>query len=192
VTRSAVAPADKEKRMQNLESVLRSARRTPMVPPATASNALLGPLAIRRMLPHRPPLLLVDSIIQIDLAAETIVAERRVAPSDPVLRGHFPEQPIYPGALVVEALGQASLCLHYLLEKGSSHIDAADNPRPVRLLKIHSASFVRSFAPGDVMTLVARRVAHDGMCMTCAAQALLGTEVAAVAALEVYLPGEAP
>ena len=87
-------------------------------------------------------------------------------------------------------MGQASLCLHHLLESGRTTVLDDDRPRAVRLLKVHHALFLQECLPGDHLTLICRRLESDGLCMTCAAQVMRGEEVAAIAILEVYLAEE--
>ena len=173
--------------MSAIDQIIRKARRRPLCTNETAGAVDLGRRAIERMLPHRDPFLLVDRILAVDLKGEALWGERCIDPDDPVLRGHFPDQPIYPGALLMEAMGQASLCLHHLLESGRTFVPPQDCPRPVRLLKVHHATFLRECLPGDRLTLVCRRLTNDGYCVTCAAQVLREQEVAALAILEVYL-----
>jgi len=98
-----------------LDQVVKKARRKPLFEPtASVREVAIGRSEIERLLPHRDPMLLVDRISGIDLGSETMRAHRRIDPGDPLLRGHFPGYPVYPGALLVETMGQASLCLHLL------------------------------------------------------------------------------
>ena len=62
---------------------------------------------IRRYLPHRYPFLLVDRVEGLVLG-ESIVAYKNVTINEPFFNGHFPEQPIMPGVLILEAMAQAS------------------------------------------------------------------------------------
>ena len=62
---------------------------------------------IREYLPHRYPFLLVDRVIELNLG-ESIVAVKNVTVNEPFFDGHFPEQPVFPGVLLVEAMAQAS------------------------------------------------------------------------------------
>ena len=72
----------------------------------------LGPIThqvVRGMLPHRYPFLLVD---RVDRQSEhDIVALKNVTVNEPFFQGHFPERPIMPGVLIVEAFGQAAAAL---------------------------------------------------------------------------------
>ena len=62
---------------------------------------------IRQYLPHRYPFLLVDRVEELVLG-ESIVAYKNVTINEPFFNGHFPEQPIMPGVLILEAMAQAS------------------------------------------------------------------------------------
>jgi len=62
---------------------------------------------IREYLPHRYPFLLVDRVVELELG-ERITALKNVSVNEPFFTGHFPELPIMPGVLIIEALAQAS------------------------------------------------------------------------------------
>ena len=65
---------------------------------------------ILKHLPHRPPFLFVDEVIEL-VAGESIKAVKHVKIEEEYLKGHFPTEPIMPGVLIVEALAQASCIL---------------------------------------------------------------------------------
>ena len=69
-------------------------------------------LFIREYLPHRYPFLLIDKIVEIT-PMESIVALKNVTANEPFFNGHFPQRPIMPGVLMIEALAQASGLLTY-------------------------------------------------------------------------------
>lgn len=81
------------------------------------SDALeLGPDVVRRLLPHRPPLLLVDRIHA--FTAEdpaSLRASRYISASEPVFAGHFPQLSLWPGVYTIEGLGQTCNLLYVLL-----------------------------------------------------------------------------
>jgi len=175
----------------DLDRIVKKARRRPLFQPGeTAVEVSIGKADIERMIPHRDPFLLVDRISQVDLSEEAMRAHRRIDPADPILAGHFPGEPVYPGALLVEAMGQASLCLQHLLEAGRTAVHADDTPAPVRLLKIHQALFQDAARPDDEMTLLCRRLAADPFTVTCAAQAMKGDTVCAIALMDVFMVEE--
>ena len=62
---------------------------------------------IREYLPHRYPFLLVDRVTQINLG-ESIVAYKNVTINEPYFNGHFPDHPVMPGVLIIEAMAQAA------------------------------------------------------------------------------------
>ena len=62
---------------------------------------------IREYLPHRYPFLLVDRVVELELG-ERITALKNVSVNEPFFTGHFPELPIMPGVLIIEALAQAA------------------------------------------------------------------------------------
>lgn len=110
---------------------------------------VLGPAEVQALLPHRPPFLLIDGVTAL-VPGQSITAVRRVDPADPVLAGHFPGRPIYPGALVAEAMAQAAVLLL-----------AADPARAGRLWLaggMDGLRFRKPVAPGDTLVLEARLV----------------------------------
>jgi 3-hydroxyacyl-[acyl-carrier-protein] dehydratase len=62
---------------------------------------------IREYLPHRYPFLLVDRVVELNLG-ESIVAYKNLTVNEPFFDGHFPDQPVFPGVLMLEAMAQAS------------------------------------------------------------------------------------
>ncbi len=63
---------------------------------------------IMKHIPHRYPFLLIDKIINVDETEGTLEAIKNVTINEPFFQGHFPEEPIMPGVLIVEALAQAA------------------------------------------------------------------------------------
>ena len=76
--------------------------------------------AVRAMLPHRPPLLLVDSVSGISVSPPALRAHKDVLATEPVLAGHFPQRPIWPGIYTVEGLAQTCALLGALQQQGDS------------------------------------------------------------------------
>lgn len=71
----------------------------------------MGPDEIMRVLPHRPPFLLVDRVLEIDLQEGRVVGEKHVRDDEWYLSGHFPDYPVMPGVLVLEAIAQVGAVL---------------------------------------------------------------------------------
>ncbi|MCW5976742.1 MAG: 3-hydroxyacyl-ACP dehydratase FabZ [Bryobacteraceae bacterium] len=101
-------------------------------------------LEIRKILPHRFPMLLVDRIIELD--AERIVGLKNVSGNEPFFNGHFPDFPVMPGVLIVEAMAQVAgvLVLRRLEER---------DRKLVLLASIESAKFRRPVLPGDQLRI---------------------------------------
>ncbi len=108
------------------------------------SKALLGIEEIRELLPHRYPILLVDRILEMDDGS--VLAEKLISVNEPVLQGHFPDRPIFPGVLVLESLVQTA-CVWAKRMRGGF-----DGLEPM-LVGIDGARFRRPVVPGDVLQL---------------------------------------
>ena len=102
---------------------------------------------INTLIPHRYPFLLVDRIVDLDIAAQRIVGVKNVTCNEPYFQGHFPGQPIMPGVLIIEALAQAGGVLTQL----SMGRDAQS--KLFYMVKVENARFVKQVVPGDVLEL---------------------------------------
>ncbi len=102
---------------------------------------------IRQHLPHRYPFLLVDRVVELNLG-ESIVADKNLSINEPFFDGHFPEKPVFPGVLLVEAMAQAAGILGFkTMNKTPAdgsiyYFVGADNRR-----------FTRPCVPGDRVML---------------------------------------
>lgn len=99
-------------------------------------------------LPHRYPFLLVDRVLDIDLAAKTIRAVKNVTVNEPCFTGHFPGRPIFPGVLMLEALAQSCALLSFETEGIS-----LDDDSVFYFVGIDGARFKRPVQPGDQLML---------------------------------------
>ena len=99
---------------------------------------------IRQILPHRYPMLLVDRIIELE--AERIVGIKNVTANEPFFSGHFPDFPVMPGVLIVEAMAQTAGVL--VLKS------VEDRERKlVLLVSIEYAKFRKQVVPGDQLRM---------------------------------------
>ena len=100
--------------------------------------------AIRDILPHRYPMLLVDSILELE--EERIVGIKNVTVNEPFFMGHFPEFPVMPGVLVVEAMAQVAgvLVLKSIPDRKN---------KLVLLASIEEAKFRQKVLPGDQLRI---------------------------------------
>ena len=71
---------------------------------------------IKKVIPHRDPLLLIDYVHEINLG-KNIITSKLLTKDDPVFKGHFPENPIYPGVYYIEALAQSGAVLGLISRK---------------------------------------------------------------------------
>ena len=67
---------------------------------------------IMEMLPHRFPFLLIDRVVELSDELDRVVAIKNVTMNEPQFTGHFPQAPVMPGVLIVEAMAQAALPHH--------------------------------------------------------------------------------
>ena len=99
---------------------------------------------ILKSLPHRYPFLMIDKIIKID-GDETAIGIKNVTFNEPIFQGHFPENPIFPGVLIIEGMAQTAGAI-------VNHNDAGVGKKNVVLmLGVDKAKFRKPAGPGDVI-----------------------------------------
>lgn len=169
------------------EALARRLRKQQILPESeTATRVGYGIPEVERLIPHRPPMRLVDGLTAIDLAGRRIRGTRTLDPADPIFLGHFPSHPVYPGVLQVEAMGQLALCLAHFVTRGTAEITADLEPVAVRALRIIHAQYFEPLLPGDVLTLHASILDEDGMTATAAGQVVKQGRIASISLQEVY------
>jgi 3-hydroxyacyl-[acyl-carrier-protein] dehydratase len=98
---------------------------------------------IKKILPHRYPFLLVDRIIEI--SEERVVGIKNVTINEPFFQGHFPEYPIMPGVLILEAMAQVG---------GAAVLTKKENVGKLAFfLSINNAKFRKPVVPGDTIRI---------------------------------------
>jgi 3-hydroxyacyl-[acyl-carrier-protein] dehydratase len=130
---------------------------------------------IRKLLPHRYPFLLVDRVIEMQ-RRKRIVAIKCVTVNEPFFQGHFPEVPVMPGVLIVEALAQAAGALIV------NDIEDRDD-KLMMFTGIDGCRFRRPVVPGDVLRLEVDVLQLRARAARLKAVALVDGEVAAEATL---------
>ncbi len=128
---------------------------------------------IVEILPHRYPFLLVDKIIELDLEKDTIVGQKNVTINEAFFQGHFPEVPLMPGVLILEALAQVGGILVHTKGGGKDKIAV--------LLSVNSAKFRHPVQPGDVLLLKVRGTYLGQKGGKVHAEAFVGEKLAAEA-----------
>ena len=122
--------------------------------------------AVREYLPHRYPFLLIDRVLNLE-PGKRIEALKNVTINEPFFNGHFPDEPIMPGVLIIEAMAQAAGILGFVTE----------NKKPsdgyiYMLVGTDKARFKRRVIPGDTLHLFAEYVVvrRNILKFTCEAQ----------------------
>jgi 3-hydroxyacyl-[acyl-carrier-protein] dehydratase len=106
---------------------------------------------ILKALPHRYPMIMIDAVVSVETNVRA-VARKCVSLADPCFQGHFPGDPLYPGALLIEAMAQTTALVY-----------AAGDGEVGYLAGIKNLRFYRPVRPGDVLTIecqVLDRVDH--------------------------------
>jgi len=132
---------------------------------------------IKKWLPHRYPFLLVDRVVELT-EGESIVAYKNITSNEDVFNGHFPQAPIFPGVMIIEALAQASGILGFKTigktpQDGSIYLFAgADKVR-----------FRRQVVPGDRLQLEAKVISEKRGIWKFECEASVDNELAASATI---------
>lgn len=104
----------------------------------------MGPAAIRELIPHRYPFLLVDRIEELEPGVRA-VGVKNVTQNEPFFQGHFPDYPVMPGVLIIEAMAQVGAVG---VMAGGAHQD-----KLALFAGIDGVRFRRQVLPGDVLTM---------------------------------------
>lgn len=119
---------------------------------------------IQNMMPHRRQMALVDRVESYSIQERKIVAIKTVAQTEPAFEGHFPDDPVFPGPLIIEALAQACglmMNIEYSLENNLLRLDrlsdpeylATSRPAPHTVLAESKVRLRRWVRPGEVIRL---------------------------------------
>ena len=132
---------------------------------------------IIKKLPHRYPFLLVDRVIEFEKDVR-IKALKNVTINEPFFNGHFPNRPVMPGVLMLEALAQASALLSF-----ASEGEESDGSRLYYFAGIDGARFKRIVEPGDQLILETTITRKKGAIYKYATRATVDGELAVEAEL---------
>jgi 3-hydroxyacyl-[acyl-carrier-protein] dehydratase len=108
---------------------------------------------ILKALPHRYPFLMVDRVIEID-GDTSAIGIKNVTANEPQFMGHFPNNPVFPGVLMIEGMAQTAgvICVRKL--------GANDRPKVVFFMTIDKAKFRKPVGPGDTIEYHVRKTAN--------------------------------
>jgi 3-hydroxyacyl-[acyl-carrier-protein] dehydratase len=107
---------------------------------------MLSNTEIKNIIPHRYPFLLVDKILEVE-PGKRAVGIKNVTANEPFFQGHFPDYPVMPGVLLVEAMAQTACVAGLMLEENKGKLGM--------FAGIDSMKFKRQVVPGDTLKLEA-------------------------------------
>ncbi len=142
-----------------------------------APEGMLNLPEIRKRLPHRYPFLFVDRITQLE-PGKRAVGLKCISGNEEVFNGHFPGEPIFPGALIIESCAQLGGIM--LAENGGT-------PMQGMLLAVNSFKFLRPVVPGDSMMIETRVLKVLGQMASLSAEVKVGDTVVARGELSLLL-----
>ena len=129
---------------------------------------------IMEMLPHRPPFLLIDRVIDME-SGISATGIKNVSINEPQFAGHFPGNPVMPGVLLIEAMAQTAgaLVVHSL--------DMTGEGKLVYFMTIDRARFRSPIVPGDTVLLPVRMIRRRGPVWRFSGEARVGDKLCAEA-----------
>ena len=136
-------------------------------------TAILDVEQIKKLLPHRAPMLLVEKLADI-VPLESATGYKAVSINEPFFMGHFPERALMPGVLIVEAMAQTAgaLVVHSLTGKTTSS---------VYFLTIDNARFRKPVVPGDLLRMPVKKLRQRGPVWKFEGKAFVGDDLCAEA-----------
>lgn len=145
----------------------------------TINNEILMDVTeIRRFLAHRYPFLLVDRVTQFE-SGKSLTAIKNVTINEPFFNGHFPDQPIMPGVLIIEALAQATGLLGFRTMGEDPQEDML-----YILVGVDKVKFKKQVVPGDQLELHAEVLRHKGKMWIFKTEACVDGKIATTAEIK--------
>ncbi|MBA3664833.1 MAG: beta-hydroxyacyl-ACP dehydratase [Bacteroidetes bacterium] len=171
------------------EALIGSLKRDVLKMPAVSTISVsFSKEDIYKIIPHRPPFALISSIVAVNLEEMVIEVTSRIVPEDPIFAGHFPGNPVYPGVMQIEAMGQAGLCLAYFVKNNTLKIEGSNIPVKGLFTRVHNAGFNKGVFPGDTLTIRVKSIEDDDFMGLMAAQVTINNDIYSHSILEVYYP----
>jgi 3-hydroxyacyl-[acyl-carrier-protein] dehydratase len=142
--------------------------------PPDAQKPILDVVGIQKLLPHRPPFLLVDRVVAFE-PMKRLVGWKSVTMNEPFFPGHFPGSPVMPGVLILEALAQSCALLAMM------SLSADEAGKLTFLMGIDGARFRRPVVPGDRLELHVEVTKNKGAVWKETGKAIVDGQVCAEA-----------
>jgi len=105
-------------------------------------DSIYGIQEIMSLLPHRYPFIMIDRILEL-IPGEKVIALKNVTINEPFFQGHFPGNPIMPGVLIIEAMGQAGAVL------AAKSLEQKPNRTVIYFMGMDKVKFRKPVIPGD-------------------------------------------
>ena len=122
---------------------------------AQDGSAVIDINRIMQMIPHRYPFLLIDRVVDV-VTGESAIGIKNVTVNESFFQGHFPDSPIMPGVLIIEAMAQtAAVLVVHTLGKGAEG-------KLVYFMSVESARFRKPIGPGDQVRIHVTKVQNRG------------------------------
>jgi 3-hydroxyacyl-[acyl-carrier-protein] dehydratase len=129
---------------------------------------------VLKILPHRYPFLMIDRVF---FEGDKTIAVKNITYNEPFFAGHFPDEPIMPGVLIIEAMAQAAAIFAY------KFLDIDNSRKLVVLSKIESAKFIKAVVPGDQLYLYTEKLGSKLNFLKCCCRTEVDKEIAATATI---------
>ena len=129
---------------------------------------------VMEILPHRPPFLLIDKVIEF-VENEKLTSIKNVTMNEPFFVGHFPNQPVMPGVMILEAMAQTGAIL------AAKSSDGPGNGKILYLVGANNVKWKRMVVPGDTLRIETTFQKRRGPFWFIDGKVFVGTELAAEA-----------
>jgi 3-hydroxyacyl-[acyl-carrier-protein] dehydratase len=136
-------------------------------------TAMLGVEQIKKLLPHRAPMLFVERLEDI-VVGESATGYKAVSFNEPYFIGHFPERAVMPGVLIIEAMAQTAGALVV-------HSVGAEAARAVYFMTIDNVRFRKPVVPGHLLRMPVRKMRQRGPVWKFSGQTFVGDDLCAEA-----------
>ena len=138
---------------------------------------------IMQMIPHRYPILMIDRVVDLESGVGA-VGIKNVTANEPFFQGHFPDRPVMPGVLIVEAMAQTAAIV--VVEA----LGEASAGRLVYFMSIEGARFRKPVVPGDTLRIRVETQHRRGRVWKFSGEAFVGDDLVAEATYTAMIAAE--